>query len=75
MSGQGDKLAVIQAEETIKELDLISNKTDDLVKSFNGLLTVTDEINKGFLSGKPKEYAQAMRESAAAAKELQKIEA
>ena len=40
-----DKLAVIQATETLDELDKIDKKTVELVVSFKSLYSETERIN------------------------------
>ena len=57
-----DKLAVIQATETLDELDKIDKKTVELVVSFKSLYSETEKINKMFLSGKPKDYSEGLKE-------------
>ena len=41
-----DKLAIIQSEETIKELDIIDKKTTELVATFKNLYTETERIKR-----------------------------
>ena len=65
-----DKLAIIQSEETIKELDIIDKKTTELVATFKNLYTETERINKMFLSGKPKDYSEGLKEMEEAVKKL-----
>ncbi|AZB01295.1 hypothetical protein EG359_17475 [Chryseobacterium joostei] len=57
-----DKLAVIQGEASVKELNDIDNATKELVSSFNSLLSITEAINKQFQSGKPKDYASGLKQ-------------
>lgn len=68
-----DKLAVIQAEETIKELNAIDVKTKELVGTFKILVEQTDKISMGFGKGTPKELIQSVNASAAAQKEYEDV--
>jgi tape measure domain-containing protein len=60
MAGQGDKLAIIQSEETIRELRLISDSTKTLVTDFKNLIKEANKVNQAFNSGRPREYAAAI---------------
>ena len=55
-----DKLAVIQSQETINELNSISNSVDKLIGSFNQLIEVSGKFNKGM--GTPKELIDSTKE-------------
>ena len=57
-----DKLAVIQSDQTIDELKKIEVSTRALVDVFNELKTTTDSVNKGLLSGLPKDMALSLKE-------------
>jgi tape measure domain-containing protein len=57
-----DKLAVIQAQETIKELKKIETTGKDVNKMFKEMVTNTNKINQAFNSGKIREYSTAIRE-------------
>lgn len=55
-----DQLAVIQSEETIKELQEIKGEVSHLIKTFNDLVKVTDQVSSGLMKGTPKEAINAM---------------
>ena len=55
-----DKLAVIQSQETINELNEISNSVDKLIGSFNQLIEVSGKFNKGM--GTPKELIESTKQ-------------
>ena len=55
-----DKLAVINSQETINELNSISNSVDKLIGSFNQLIEVSGKFNKGM--GTPKELIDSTKE-------------
>ncbi len=54
-----DKLAVIQATETLDELDRIENKTKDLIVVFKSLVEQGNKINSGLTKGTPKEFSDS----------------
>lgn len=56
-----DKLAVLQAEETVKELNQVAGAVDVVIDSFTDLLGITKKLNTSLSSGKPKEYAEATK--------------
>ena len=56
-----DKLAVLQAEETVKELNQVVGAVDIVTNSFTDLLGITKKLNNSLSSGKPKEYAEATK--------------
>ncbi|GEJ46008.1 phage tail tape measure protein [Chryseobacterium sp. ON_d1] len=56
-----DKLAVIQGQESVKELRDIENATKNLVSTFNSLLSITEAVNKNFQSGKAKDYTNGLK--------------
>lgn len=68
-----DKLAVIQSEETIKELNLIDDKIKGLVGTFKELVETGNKINSGLLKGTPKEFIQAEKELIALQKQKVQI--
>lgn len=68
-----DKLAVIQSEETIKELNLIDDKIKGLVGTFKELVETGNKINSGLLKGTPKEFIQAEKELLALQKQKAQI--
>ena len=55
-----DKLAVIQSEETIKELQEIGDSAKVLITTFKELVKEANKVNNAFKSGKPKDYADAI---------------
>lgn len=55
-----DKLAVIQSEETIKELERIDNALINLVGNFKLLSDEITKISNGFTKGTPKEYMDSL---------------
>lgn len=55
-----DKLAVIQSEATINELNRISDSVDKLIGSFNQLIEVSGKFNKGM--GTPKELIESTKQ-------------
>lgn len=55
-----DKLAVINSQETINELNSISNSVDKLIGSFNELIEVSGKFNKGM--GTPKELIESTKQ-------------
>ena len=57
-----DKLAVIQSEQTIKELSLIDDRIKGLVSSFNGLVDVSAKVSSGLIKGTPKEFLDAEKQ-------------
>lgn len=74
-----DKLAVIQAEQTLKELEAIESSVKQTVVTFNELLKVTQDVNKGMNAGRPSDLIKAekalvevMKERARVEKELAK---
>lgn len=57
-----DKLAVIQAQESVKELKQIEAAGRDVNKMFKEMVTNTNKINQAFNSGRIREYSAAIRE-------------
>ncbi|MBG0514101.1 tape measure protein [Elizabethkingia meningoseptica] len=58
-----DKLAIVQGQETIDELNRINAALDPLIVNFNKLVEVAKKAGNAFNSGKPKEYNEATKES------------
>ena len=58
-----DKLAIVQGQETINELNKINAALDPLIVNFNKLVEVAKKAGNAFNSGKPKEYNEATKES------------
>lgn len=57
-----DRLAVIQSEETIRELREISDSAKILVADFKDLIRETNKVNNSLKSGKISDYTQAIRD-------------
>ena len=55
-----DQLAVIQSEDTIKELQEIGYSAKVLITTFKELVKEANKVNNAFKSGKPKDYADAI---------------
>lgn len=68
-----DKLAVIQSEETIKELSLIDDRIKGLVTSFNGLVDVSSKVSAGLMKGTPKEFLDAEKQMVAIQKQKAQV--
>ena len=56
----GDRLAVIQSEESVKELKLVEKELRKTIKLFESLLEKSNELNSLFAKGTPKEYLEGM---------------
>ncbi len=57
-----DNLAVIQAQESVKELKQIEAAGKDVIKMFKEMVVNTNKINQAFNSGRIREYSAAIRE-------------
>jgi len=57
-----DRLAIIQAQESIKELKQIEATGKDVNKMFKEMVANTNKINQAFNSGRIREYSAAIRE-------------
>nr|DAK44661.1 MAG TPA: tail tape measure [Caudoviricetes sp.] len=57
-----DKLAVIQAEETVKELDKLEAGVTKLINSFSNLNTAVDQTNTKLNRGTPKETIEGIKD-------------
>ena len=68
-----DKLAVIQSEQTIKELSLIDDHIKGLVSSFNGLVDVSAKVSAGLIKGTPKEFLDAEKQMVAIQKQKAQV--
>lgn len=68
-----DKLAVIQSDETVKELNLIDDRVKGLVVTFKELVETGNKINSGLLKGTPKEFIQSEKELIALQKQKSAI--
>ena len=52
-----NKLAIIQAKETIDELNKVKEAITPLVTEFNGLINVTDAVSQGLMKAGVKDFA------------------
>ena len=52
-----NKLAIIQAKETIDELNRVKEAITPLVTEFNGLIKVTDTVSQGLMKAGVKDFA------------------
>lgn len=82
-----DKLAVIQSQETIAELEAINKQTLELIGTFNQLVAVSKDVSSGLTKGTPKDFiasekqlvaiqkqkAQVLKELAEAEKRLEAV--
>lgn len=68
-----DKLAVIQSEETIKELSLIDDRIKGLVVTFNDLVAISAKVSAGLLKGTPKEFLDAEKQMVAIQKQKAQV--
>lgn len=57
-----DKLAVIQAEETVKELEKLEKEVSDLIGVFDKLNTAVDQTNTKLNRGTPKETIEGIKD-------------
>lgn len=57
-----DKLAVIQAEETVKELEKLETGVTKLIESFSKLNTAVDQTNTKLNRGTPKETIEGIKD-------------
>ena len=65
-----DKLAVLQSEQTVKELEEIEKSVEKLVSSVKKLYDEMNVLSKGFGSGTPKEFANSVAVVEKKAKEV-----
>lgn len=56
-----DKLAVIQADETLKEIERIEKEVENLVVHFKSLNGETEKFNKLMKTGSPRDFAEGMK--------------
>lgn len=57
-----DKLAILQIEESIKELELFNAKLNETIEQFNKLVPLVDKTNSLLTKGTPKEYLEGLKE-------------
>ena len=65
-----DKLAVLQTEESIKELKLLNEKLNETIEQFNKLVPLVDKTNSLLTKGTPKEYLEGLKEQKEAQKQI-----
>ena len=51
-----NKLAIIQAQETIDELNRVKEAITPLVTEFKGLITITDAVSQGLMKAGVKDF-------------------
>lgn len=68
-----DKLAVIQSDETVKELNLIDDRLKGLIVTFKDLVDIGGKVNSGLLKGTPKEFIESEKQMIALQKEKAKV--
>lgn len=69
-----DRLAVIQHEQTVKELDEIEKKVKSLVSTFNILVETTDKVSNGLVKGTPKELIESLNKAQSSVKDFANIQ-
>ena len=69
-----DKLAVLQTEESRKELDLLNAKLNETIEQFNKLVPLVDKANSLLTKGTPKEYLEGLKEQKEAQKQITEAE-
>ena len=57
-----DKLAVLQTQESIKELERFNTKLNETIEQFNKLVPLVDKTNSLLTKGTPKEYLEGLKE-------------
>ena len=65
-----DKLAVLQTQESIKELELLNTKLNETIEQFNKLVPLVDKTNSLLTKGTPKEYLEGLKEQKKAQKQI-----
>ena len=65
-----DKLAVLQTEESIKELERFNEKLNETIEQFNKLVPLVDKTNSLLTKGTPKEYLEGLKEQKEAQKQI-----
>ena len=69
-----DKLAVLQTEESIKELEHFNTKLNETIEQFNKLVPLVDKTNSLLTKGTPKEYLEGLKEQKEAQKQITEAE-
>lgn len=69
-----DKLAVLQTEESIKELERFNAKLNETIEQFNKLVPLVDKTNSLLTKGTPKEYLEGLKEQKEAQKQITEAE-
>lgn len=69
-----DKLAVLQTEESIKELERFNTKLNETIEQFNKLVPLVDKTNSLLTKGTPKEYLEGLKEQKEAQKQITEAE-
>lgn len=67
-----DRLAVIQAQESIDELKRIEDSIKSVIATTKDLIKNANNISKALKTGTPREYTRALREMNAATKDFNK---
>ncbi|AZA73578.1 tape measure protein [Chryseobacterium indoltheticum] len=67
-----DRLAVIQAQESIDELKRVEDSIKSVIKTTKDLIKNANNISKALKTGTPREYTRALREMNTATKEFNK---
>ena len=58
-----DKLAVIQTEKTIEELEKLDEQLNDTIGAFKELVGVANTASNLFAKGTPKEYVEGLKQN------------
>ncbi|MFP7656079.1 tape measure protein [Chryseobacterium proteolyticum] len=69
-----DRLAIIQSEESIREFQAIIAACKDVVSNFKDVEKGAKAVNKALNSGKPREYANAIRDLSTVSQQFANIE-
>lgn len=69
----GNKLAVLQTAETIKELEELDKKMKTSIEMFKQLSAEVEKANTLFAKGTPKEYLEALKAKEQAEKQIQRL--
>lgn len=69
----GNKLAVLQTAETIKELEKLDKKMKTSIDMFEQLSAEVEKANTLFAKGTPKEYLEALKAKEQAEKQIQRL--
>ena len=69
-----NKLAIIQAQETIDELNKVKAAITPLITEFNGLIKVTDTISQGLINAGVKDFANETAKLESLLKKINSLE-